>query len=559
MSNVYHTEPPTNGKVIFHTSVGPVDVELWSKEAPLACRNFVQLALEGYYDKTVFHRVIPGFMAQGGDPTGTGEGGDSVWGKPFKDEIQARIRFNHRGQLAMANENSPSTNRAQFFFTLDACPWLDGKHTIFGTVAGNTVFNMLRMGEVETDDTDRPTEPITLRTVEVLANPFDDIVPRDLKGDKEREEEARRLAEKAAKPQGKKDLTLLSFGDEEAEAAAAPPAKQAMRPAAAPVRESKPVPVGGVAEDSSDSSDSEEEPSTGLKAKVAAAAAQAGPRDGAGFAKKGGAGAAGFAARMAERIKARAQAVATREKTDQARAAKRRKTAGDEDDELGFEGELGDTHDDAAAKALEAKRQEAREERKKLRKKAGEDAKKLRPAVAASRPAPARLAADEQRADADAAARDLVSPFEALRRKNRDRNKKTKGRESDTLAKLAAFSSGMKTKKVEIGDVERSAPATYAGQVDSDSDSDDDGADWFAGKLKFKKHTDDLFRTGGGRALGGDGRSADDYAVIDTRDGGGLGGQPRKPERPAMYTGAYGERLEARDSKGAGRGRGDRR
>jgi len=264
-------------------------------------------------------------------------------------------------------------------------------------------------------------------------------------------------------------------------------------------------------------------------------------------------------ARPAERIKARAQAVATREKTDQARAAKRRKTAGDEDDELGFEGELGDTHDDAAAKALEAKRQEAREERKKLRKKAGEDAKKLRPAVAASRPAPARLAADEQRADADAAARDLVSPFEALRRKNRDRNKKTKGRESDTLAKLAAFSSGMKTKKVEIGDVERSAPATYAGQVDSDSDSDDDGADWFAGKLKFKKHTDDLFRTGGGRALGGDGRSADDYAVIDTRDGGGLGGQPRKPERPAMYTGAYGERLEARDSKGAGRGRGDRR
>ena len=85
MSSVYHTEPPTKGKVVFQTSVGPIDVELWSKEAPKACRNFIQLALEGYYDRTTFHRVIPGFMAQGGDPTGTGEGGDSVWSKYFRD------------------------------------------------------------------------------------------------------------------------------------------------------------------------------------------------------------------------------------------------------------------------------------------------------------------------------------------------------------------------------------------------------------------------------------------------------------------------------------------
>ena len=99
---VYANEPTTKGKVVLHTSVGPLDVELWSKEAPLACRNFVQLALEGYYDKTQFHRVIPGFMAQGGDPTNTGEGGDSVWGKPFRDECHARIKFNHRGQLARA-------------------------------------------------------------------------------------------------------------------------------------------------------------------------------------------------------------------------------------------------------------------------------------------------------------------------------------------------------------------------------------------------------------------------------------------------------------------------
>ena len=83
---VYVQEPNTKGKVVLHTTVGPFDVELWSKEAPLACRNFVQLCLEGYYDGCVFHRVIKEFMAQTGDPTGTGTGGESVYGAPFKDE-----------------------------------------------------------------------------------------------------------------------------------------------------------------------------------------------------------------------------------------------------------------------------------------------------------------------------------------------------------------------------------------------------------------------------------------------------------------------------------------
>ena len=238
MSSVYHVEPPTRGKVIFHTTYGAIDVELWSKEAPRACRNFVQLALEGYYDRTCFHRVIPGFMAQGGDPTGTGEGGDSVWGKPFRDETHARIRFNHRGQLAMANENRPDTNRAQFFFTLDACSWLDGKHTIFGTVAGNTVFNLLRMGEAEIGEGDRPTEVIELKTVEVLDNPFDDVVPRDLaEADREaaaKAEAARKAAKKAASV---KNLGLLSFGEEQ-EAQDVVPAPKAR--AAAPAEPAAP-------------------------------------------------------------------------------------------------------------------------------------------------------------------------------------------------------------------------------------------------------------------------------------------------------------------------------
>ncbi|PIK52964.1 putative peptidyl-prolyl cis-trans isomerase CWC27-like, partial [Apostichopus japonicus] len=78
MSNIYIQEPPTQGKVLLHTSVGDIDIELWSKEAPKACRNFIQLCLEGYYNGTVFHRIIRGFIVQGGDPTGTGEGGESI-------------------------------------------------------------------------------------------------------------------------------------------------------------------------------------------------------------------------------------------------------------------------------------------------------------------------------------------------------------------------------------------------------------------------------------------------------------------------------------------------
>lgn len=84
-------EPPTNGKLVLRTSVGDIDIELWPKEAPLACRNFVQLCMENYFDATIFHRIVPGFIVQGGDPTGTGMGGESIFGKPFKDELHSRV------------------------------------------------------------------------------------------------------------------------------------------------------------------------------------------------------------------------------------------------------------------------------------------------------------------------------------------------------------------------------------------------------------------------------------------------------------------------------------
>ena len=247
-------------------------------------RNFIQLALEGYYDRTTFHRVIPGFMAQGGDPTGTGEGGDSVWGKYFRDEVNARIRFNHRGQLAMANENRPDTNRAQFFFTLDACEWLNGKHTIFGTVAGDTVFNLLRMGEVETDDNDRPVDGIALKTVEVLLNPFDDVVPRIS------QKVPVEVVEEKPKPKGTKNLSLLSFGEEEVESSS-----QRMKPAPSR-KEEKPLrPMLEQAESSS----SEDEEEDRLRGAVKSAVARGGTGNARQFEKKGPTGAAGFAAKMA--------------------------------------------------------------------------------------------------------------------------------------------------------------------------------------------------------------------------------------------------------------------
>ncbi len=180
MSNSYHTEPPTNGKVLIKTNFGDIDIELWAKEAPLACRNFIQLALEGYYDHTLVNRVVKGFMIQMGDPTNSGTGGSSIWNKPFKDEVHGRIKFNHRGQVAMANNNRPHNNMSQFFITVDNCDWLNGKHTIFGKVTGSTIFNVIRMSETDTNNIDQPIEAIRITAIEILSNPFDDIVPRNI-------------------------------------------------------------------------------------------------------------------------------------------------------------------------------------------------------------------------------------------------------------------------------------------------------------------------------------------------------------------------------------------
>jgi cyclophilin family peptidyl-prolyl cis-trans isomerase len=144
-----------------HTSEGPIELELHSEDAPKTVDNFVKLARDGFYEGVVFHRVIPDFMIQGGDPTGTGTGGP---GYQFEDEFNEHPV--ERGALAMANAG-PNTNGSQFFIvTVDSAPWLDGKHTVFGRVtSGIDVVD--RISQVDRDANDRPREPVTIDRVEL--------------------------------------------------------------------------------------------------------------------------------------------------------------------------------------------------------------------------------------------------------------------------------------------------------------------------------------------------------------------------------------------------------
>ncbi len=119
--------------VVLETTQGNIHLKLFPEVAPKAVENFLGLVRKGYYDGIIFHRVIKDFMIQGGDPTGTGAGGESIWGGPFEDEVTALVSFDRQGLLAMANAG-PNTNGSQFFITTVKTPWLNMKHTIFGEV-----------------------------------------------------------------------------------------------------------------------------------------------------------------------------------------------------------------------------------------------------------------------------------------------------------------------------------------------------------------------------------------------------------------------------------------
>jgi len=154
-TNITWAEGTKEGEmVVLETNQGTIEIKLMPSVAPKACKNFTSLIEDGYYDGIVFHRVIKNFMIQGGDPTGTGRGGESVWGKPFEDEVADTVTFSKPGLLAMAN-SGPGTNGSQFFITTSATPWLNTKHTIFGeVVSGYDVVQKIE--NTETGAMDKP-------------------------------------------------------------------------------------------------------------------------------------------------------------------------------------------------------------------------------------------------------------------------------------------------------------------------------------------------------------------------------------------------------------------
>jgi len=144
-------------EVVFETTQGTIVFALKPEVAPKACENFEGLVKKGYYNGISFHRIIKGFMIQGGDPTGTGRGGQSIYGQPFEDEFKPNVMFNKPGILAMANSGR-NTNGSQFFITTVPTPHLNGRHTIFGEVIeGMDVVKKLE--NVVTDGRDMPMQP----------------------------------------------------------------------------------------------------------------------------------------------------------------------------------------------------------------------------------------------------------------------------------------------------------------------------------------------------------------------------------------------------------------
>lgn len=187
-----HLDKQTGTTATIKTNKGDITLQLFDKLAPKTVKNFVELAQDGYYDGVIFHRVIPNFMIQGGDPTGTGRGGKSIYGEQFEDEFSDQL-FNLRGALSMANAG-PNTNGSQFFIvTMDevpaqmvgqleaagfpaeiidaykergGTPWLDNKHTVFGhLIAGEDVAQAIQ--NVERDAADKPLEDVTIETIDI--------------------------------------------------------------------------------------------------------------------------------------------------------------------------------------------------------------------------------------------------------------------------------------------------------------------------------------------------------------------------------------------------------
>ncbi|XP_038684064.1 peptidyl-prolyl cis-trans isomerase CYP65-like isoform X2 [Tripterygium wilfordii] len=164
--------PKKKGYVQMHTTHGDLNIELHCDLTPRTCENFITLCERGYYNGVAFHRNIRNFMIQGGDPTGTGRGGESIWGKPFKDEVNSKLLHSGRGVVSMAN-SGPHSNGSQFFILYKSANHLNFKHSVFGNVVGGLTA-LAAMEKVPIDDNDRPLEEIKIKGVTIFVSPYNE-------------------------------------------------------------------------------------------------------------------------------------------------------------------------------------------------------------------------------------------------------------------------------------------------------------------------------------------------------------------------------------------------
>lgn len=189
------------GYVRLVTNFGNLNLELYCNQVTKTCDNFVTLCKRGYYDNVKFHRLIKHFMIQGGDPTGTGKGGESIFGKPFEDDFCKLYSHDGRGILSMAN-SGPNTNKSQFFITFRSCKHLDKKHTIFGRVVGGMDV-LTKIENVKTDDKDHPVEAIIIEKAVVFVDPFkeaEDIIESEREKINSQKNSAKKINKDNVKP-----------------------------------------------------------------------------------------------------------------------------------------------------------------------------------------------------------------------------------------------------------------------------------------------------------------------------------------------------------------------
>jgi peptidyl-prolyl cis-trans isomerase-like 3 len=159
--------------VTLHTTHGDLKIEVFCEAVPKAAENFLALCASNYYDGCIFHRNIKGFMIQTGDPSGSGKGGQSIWGGSFADELRSTLKFNARGVVAMAN-SGPDTNKSQFFITYSKQAHLDSKYTIFGKVIDGADSTLDSMERAPVNNKNRPLSEIKLTHITIHANPVAD-------------------------------------------------------------------------------------------------------------------------------------------------------------------------------------------------------------------------------------------------------------------------------------------------------------------------------------------------------------------------------------------------